>query len=122
MDIRNYWKCTLNQDRKQMKEYFHNDAYINWHNTNEHFTVDEFIQANCEYPGQWSGEIKRIEVIDDLIITVVHVFSLEKDISLHVSSFIKMKDDRIISIDEYWGDDGIPPQWRIDKKIGTVIQ
>ena len=56
--------------------------------TNEHFTVDEFIQANCEYPGEWDGEIQRIEYLKDTVITVVHVFSLDKTISCHVTSFI----------------------------------
>jgi len=36
-------------------------------------------------------------------------------------SFIKLKDDKIISMDEYWGDDGAPPQWRLEKGLGTKI-
>ena len=50
---------------------------MNWHCTNEHFTVDEFIQANCEYPGQWDGKIERIENVGDTVITVVRVYSKE---------------------------------------------
>ncbi|WP_050637328.1 hypothetical protein [Candidatus Stoquefichus sp. SB1] len=122
MNIRNYWKYSLEQNAEEMKKYFHDNAYINWHNTNEHFTVTEFIQANCEYPGKWNGEVERIELIDNLIITVVHVYSLEKRLSFHVTSFIKTENDLIISIDEYWGDDGIAPQWRLDKKIGVSIK
>ncbi|EEV19128.1 hypothetical protein TREVI0001_0232 [Treponema vincentii ATCC 35580] len=41
--------------------------------------------------------------------------------SFHVVSFIKIKDDKIISMDEYWGDDGAPPQWRLEKQLGTKI-
>lgn len=122
MNIRNYWKYSLEQNAEEMKKYFRDNAYINWHNTNEHFTVTEFIQANCEYPGKWNGEVERIELIDNLIITVVHVYSLEKRLSFHVTSFIKTENDLIISIDEYWGDDGIAPQWRLDKKIGVSIK
>lgn len=122
MNIDNYWKSVLKQDAEDMKTFFHKDAYINWNNTNEHFTVDEFIQANCEYPGQWDGKIKRKEEINDLLITVVHVFSLEQKLSFHVTSFIKVKEDKILSIDEYWGDDGEAPKWRTDKHIGTPIQ
>lgn len=121
MDIQKYWKASLAQDAKEMKTFFHDEAYINWHNTNEHFTVEEFIRANCEYPGRWSGEIERIERNGDLIITVTHVLSAEAELSFHVTSFIKMRDEKIASIDEYWGDDGTAPQWRLDKKIGTVI-
>ena len=104
MDINAYWKAALSQQPEEMKVFFHKDAFVNWHNTNEHFTVNEFIKANCEYPGDWDGEIERIEKFSDLIITVVHVYSGDRKISCHVTSFIKIKDGKIAFIDEYWGD------------------
>lgn len=122
MNINEYWKVALAQDANKMKDYFNENAYINWHNTNEHFTVDEFIRANCEYPDSWDGEVERIEEIGDLIITATHVYAKNKPLSFHVVSFIKVTDDKISSIDEYWGDDGMPPQWRLDKHIGTTIK
>ena len=121
MDINQYWNAVLKQNKIQLRTFFHKDAYIRWHCTNENFTVDEFIQANCEYPGQWDGHIERTEYLHDLIITVVHVFSSNHSLSFHVVSFIKLKDQLIMSIDEYWGDDGMAPQWRLDKHIGTPI-
>lgn len=41
---------SLSQQPQKMKEFFHKNAYVNWHNTNEHFNADEFIKINCEYP------------------------------------------------------------------------
>lgn len=122
MDINAYWQAALKQQPKEMKPFFHKDAFINWHNTNEHFTVDEFIRANCEYPGDWDGDLERMEVIADLYITVVHVFSQDRKLSFHVTSFMRVEDEKIVSIDEYWGDDGMAPQWRLDKHIGVPIQ
>lgn len=122
MNINEYWKAALAQDANKMKDYFNENAYINWYNTNEHFTVDEFIRANCEYPDSWDGEVERIEEIGDLIITATHVYAKNKPLSFHVVSFIKVTDDKISFIDEYWGDDGMPPQWRLDKHIGTTIK
>lgn len=90
MDLYQFWKDVLNQDANALKTYFNKNAYINWHCTNEHFTVDEFIIANCEYPGIWDGEIERIEYINDLIVTVVHVYSKDKSSSFHVISFLKL--------------------------------
>lgn len=119
MNIEKYWKATLAQDANTMRTFFHKDAIINWHNTKEHFNVDDFLRANCEYPGKWDGEIERTEHAGDLLITVTHVFSTEQSLSFHVTSFIKIKEGKIASIDEYWGDDGSAPQWRIDKHIGT---
>ena len=73
-----------------MKKFFHENAFVEWHNTNEHFTAGEFIRANCEYPGEWDGEIERMEEIGDLLITVVHVFSPDKGLSFHATSFIQI--------------------------------
>ena len=60
-------ECCIKQNKIQLRTFFHKDAYIRWHCTNEHFTVDEFIQANCDYPGQWDGHIERIEYFHDFI-------------------------------------------------------
>lgn len=122
MDIEKYWKCCQEQDADRLKCFFSPHAYINWHNTNEHFTVDEFIVANCEYPGKWGATIERTEHWGDLIICVACVRSLDTSSSFHVTSFIKTENGLIASIDEYWGNDGMVPQWRLDKKIGRTIR
>lgn len=122
MDIYQFWKCILEQNAQAIKAYFDKDAYINWHCTNEHFNVDEFIRANCEYPGSWDGEVQRVEKINDLYITVTHVYPVDRTLSFHVTSFIRVIDDKIVAVDEYWADDGIAPDWRLDKHIGRAIR
>lgn len=37
-------------------------------------------------------------------------------------TFIKLKDDKIAAMDEYWADDGEAPKWRQDMKIGRKIK
>ena len=122
MDIYHFWKAVLEQNARELRTFFHPEAYVRWHNTNEHFTVEEFIQANCEYPDKWDGEIEIVEEMKDLIITATHVFAVNKPLSFHATSFIRVREDKIISIDEYWGDDGAAPQWRLDKHIGRPIK
>lgn len=122
IDIYQFWAAILRQDADAIRTYFHPDAWVNWHNTNEHFTVEEFIQANCEYPGQWDGAIEQMIRTDTHIITATHVISKDGKLSFHATSFIHVVDDKIASVDEYWGDDGNAPQWRKDKHIGTTIQ
>ena len=95
---------------------------MRWHNTNEAFSAEEFIEVNCEYPGAWDGEVERVERIGGLIVTAVRVFAADRGASFHVVSFFHVRDGKIVSIDEYWGDDGAPPQWRLDKKIGRTIK
>ncbi len=117
--IKQYWNCIVRQDKEELRKYFHEDACIRWHNTNEQFNVEEFIRANCEYPGSWDGAVERIEQIGNTVISVVRVWT--KEMSFHVTSFISIEERKIKTLDEYWGDDGEPPQWRKDKHIGGPI-
>ena len=121
MDVRKFWESVLQQDAEAMRPHFHEDAQENWHNTNEQFTVEEFIRANCEYPGRWDGEVERVEVQGGLVITASRVWAAGGGPSYHVVSFIRTEGERVVSMDEYWGDDGAPPQWRTEKQIGRAI-
>ena len=122
MKIYEFWKAVLAQDAEAIRGYFQESACVNWHCTNEQFTVEEFIVANCEYPGEWEGEVERVEVIGDLYITAVRVYPRDRSLSFHVVSFIKTAEHKIVSMDEYWADDGKAPQWRLDKHLGTTIR
>ncbi len=122
MDIKGFFAAVLRQDAEQIRSYFHPDAWVNWHNSNEHFTLSEYIRANCEYPGQWTGEVEQLMEQGDRIVAATHVQSVDGNISCHCTSFIRLREDKIISMDEYWGDDGQAPQWRQDMHIGTKIK
>ena len=122
MDVKGFWKAVIEQNEGEIRNFLDPNAVIRWHNTNEQFTSEEFIRANCAYPGTWAGELERVEKIDDLIITVMRIFSKETDVSVHATSFIRVEEDRIVSIDEYWGDDGIAPEWRLDLCLGRAIR
>lgn len=126
MDIKkivlNFWKDVIEQNPINLKKYFASNAIINWHNTNESFNIEEYVIANCEYPGNWFGEVERIEIKDDLAISVTRVWLSDNSVSVHATSFIKFRGEKIISLDEYWSDDGIAPKWRLDKKIGKPIR
>ena len=83
--------------------------------------MQEFIRANCEYPGSWEGEIERLEQLDGRYILVGRVFARDRSCSHHVVSFIQMREEKICRIDEYWGEDGPAPLWRQQKQIGRPI-
>lgn len=119
--ITDFLEDVVLQNAEEMKKYFTGDAFVRWHNTNEHFTVEEYIRANCEYPGIWKGEVERIEQLGDLAISVARVWPDDETESFHVVSFFAFCVDKIVSLDEYWGDDGTAPQWRLDKHIGKAI-
>nr|SUY21531.1 Uncharacterised protein [Clostridioides difficile] len=58
----------------------------------------------------------------NLVITVTHVYAINKPLSFHVVSFISLKDDKIISIDEYWERMMMCHSGRLDKHIGKPIK
>ena len=120
--ILDFWQDVANQDPKNLKRYFSSKSIINWHNTNEQFSAEEYIRANCEYPGDWCGKVERIEFVGSLVITVTRIWPSDNSASFHVTSFFEFSDDKIIKLDEYWGDNGLPPKWRLDKKIGKSIR
>ncbi len=115
------FQSTVMQEAEQMKEYFKEEARINWHNTDESFTRDEYIRANCEYPGSFLGNVERMELTGNVVILVGAVKPKDSVVSLHVTSFYEFNEDKVIRLDEYWGEDGKAPQWRIDMKIGCSI-
>lgn len=117
-----FFNDVVTQNAKALKSYFTPDAYIRWNNTNEQFTPEEYVRANCEYPGSWLGEVERIELIHDLAITVAHVWLADNSASFHVTSFFEFQGDKISVLNEYWGDDGTAPKWRLDKNIGCPIR
>ena len=122
MNVRRFIKAVLDQDEHAIRNYFHENAYVNWHCSDEHFTVEEYIIANCEYPGVWYGTVERVEEMGDLYITATKVYPEDQSASFHVVSFIRTANEKIVSMDEYWADDGNPPQWRAEKHLGKPIQ
>ena len=120
-DPAGFIKAVLKQDRTEIRSYFANDAVINWRCTNERFTVDEYIIANCEYPGKWDGKIETVHQADNLFIVVTQVYPEDRSASVHCVSFIQCHNGKIATLDEYWADDGAPPKWRSDMKIGKPI-
>lgn len=122
MNVNTFWDDILEQNRDALANYFHPDAVIRWHCSNEQFSASEFIQANCDYPGEWDGKIERVDQHGNQLVTVVNVFPKDQSASFHVVSFIELKGDKVIALDEYWADDGDAPAWRKSMGIGKPIR
>ena len=85
------------------------------------YTVEEYIKANYEYPGDWDGKIERIDKTNNIIILVCQLFPKYKSVSFHVISFIRVEKDLIVEMDEYLADDVLASEWRRKTKIGKPI-
>jgi hypothetical protein len=118
-DAAGFISAVAKQDADALRKYFASDAVICWHDSNERFTVPEYIRANCEYPGKWSGEIQRIEKIDGGMVAVTKIFSDE--LTVLVTAFIKLENGKISRLDEYYAECGEAPMWRQKMNIGKPI-
>lgn len=121
--LEQYWEAVATQNEKTLGSFFTENGKIQWQNTNESFSVSEYIRANCEYPGNWKAEIKTVEVISEArYVTTTVVESTEEPLAFYVVSFFQFVDNKICKLDEYWGENSEPPQWRKDKHIGSAIE
>ena len=116
-----FWRAVAAQEKDPLREFFAEGAEVLWPNTNERFAVEEYLRANCEYPGDWEGAVERAEWTEDGCVSVAAVWPKDRSARFHAVSFFRFVEDRITRLDEYWADDGPPPQWRKEKHIGSSI-
>lgn len=116
------WAAIAAQDAGAMRSHFDPEAVVCWHCTNEQFTLEEYIRANCEYPGQWRGRVERVEPIPGGAAVCARVWLADGSASFHCAAFYRIVGEKIVRADEYWGDDGPAPAWRRDKRIGVPIE
>ncbi|AMC94599.1 hypothetical protein AOC36_00180 [Erysipelothrix larvae] len=121
MDVLDFWNCVAKQDKVALRYFFTESAVIRWHATNEQFNVSEYIQANCEYPGNWTGVIKQVKKQDNQIITITNVTNSDTKEAYLAVSFLTIIDGLISELDEYWSDMTQAPKWRRDMGIGKPI-
>lgn len=122
MDYKAFWLDVLSQNRERLPSWFREDAVIRWHCSNEQFTVAEYVRVNCDYPKDWTGEIERVEESGNTVILAGRVYPLDRSLSFHVVSFLRIENGKIVEMDEYWADDGEAPDWRREMKIGKPIR
>ncbi len=112
MDFAQYWQDCVSKDKKALGAWFWPDARIVWPCTEEVFTVEDFLLANCEYPGEWTGELLHMIPTPGGAVTEVLISSKDNRYSCHVASIFTIYKGKIASLTEYYADDCPPPQWR----------
>lgn len=115
--IRALWRAVAAQDAGAMAEFFTGDTEVLWPNTDERFTLAEYLRANCAYPGQWQGEVE--EIAPDGGFSVARVW--DGDSVFRAVSFYRWQGEKICRMVEYWGDVAPAPQWRREMGIGRTI-
>ncbi|MDH6364626.1 hypothetical protein M2139_001613 [Enterococcus sp. PF1-24] len=120
--IKNFWQSVAKQELPALREYFVTTAVIDWPNTNERFTREEYLVANCEYPGAWQAVVLQCNQISvDEYVSITQVRLVDEAISFHAISYYRMIDGKICYLKEFWSEDGEAPEWRKKKNIGKKI-
>ena len=119
---RRFLKAVLSQEPNKLRKLFQKNAVIEWPCTNEQFSLEEYIRANCEYPDRWDGKIISVIPSYEHTVLITRVWLKDKSASFHCVSIIRMMKNKIVSLVEYWSDDGSAQQWRKEMKIGKPIE
>jgi len=121
-DVYKFILDVVKQNADALRAHFATDAVICWHDSNEQLTVEEYIRANCEYENgisEWDGNIQRVEKIDGGMVVVTKIFS--GDEAHFATAFIKLAENKIIRLDEYYSECTDVPEWRKEMNIGRPI-
>ena len=109
-----FWQKIDDKQWDDLTDFFASDAEISWPNTAEIFDIPRFIAINRNYPGSWRIDVEKILSSFNTVISVVAVS--DGVLSFHAVSFFYFIDGKIAALQEYWGDDGEPPLWRLEIK------
>ncbi len=121
MDIQAFLVAMVAQNESEMRKFLDDELVVRWHNTNEQFNLEEYLKVNCTYPGKWVGDVKTILPVSEGYVVVIQISSEDRSIQMHQISIVKIRDEKIISLDEYYSEDGMAPKWRVDMNIGSTI-
>ena len=120
--IEAFERAVAGQDREALGNCFAPWAVIRWPNTNEEFDLEDYLTANCDYPGDWLGQVERVEQTERGAVAVARIWAVDESASLRVVSFFRFgTDGRIEELTEYYSDDGPVPQWRRELGLGQPI-
>jgi len=113
--VEQYWKAFDEYNFDLAGTFMDTNAKVIWPNTQEIFKGrDNFILTQKNYPGTWKIILEKLISINEIVISVVKLTSVENSQSHYATSFFEFKGNYIIKITEYWGEISEPPEWRIN--------
>jgi len=112
-----YWQAVEQKNKSEFLTYFHEDAMIYLHDTNDEFPPEYYIREEDDFGNDWHTTVDRVEELKSGQIMTI-TFHRSSDWIGFVTSFFTFQDEKIIKLHEYFSpcDDNIVPQWRVDLK------
>jgi len=118
-----YWKAVEQKNKTDFSTYFHEDAMIYLHDTNDEFPPEYYIREEDNFGNDWHTTVDRIEKLENGQVMTI-TFHRSSDWIGFVTSFFTFKDDKIIELNEYYSpcDNNIVPQWRDDLRRNEELK
>lgn len=118
-----FWAYINNQDWEKAQGLLSLSFSADWPQSKEKITTPEnFISINRNYPGKHTIKVLKTHSSTEarssdthLVITEVFIESLtpeNKQVKLFAISFFEIKNDKIISLKEFWAETYPAPEWR----------
>ena len=108
--IESFWRIIHNQVFDELKLICSKDLIVSLANTGEQFNLNNYIEFNSIYPGNWEVEVIDIKEVGNNILSITEVFD---DSGSHTCiAFFKVEEGLIVEQIEYWGENSTPPEWR----------
>jgi ketosteroid isomerase-like protein len=98
-----FWRLMATNDFFTVAGVLSDDFALDWPQSNERIRgADNFAQMNSEYPanGRWNFEVKRLVASASEVVT--HVAVTDGKQSAEAISFFRVKNGKIVQIEEYW--------------------
>jgi ketosteroid isomerase-like protein len=116
--IKEFWALMSDGRFDKVGNLMKEDAVVWLPNTREVFRGrDKYIDFNKKYPGRWIITLEKILCNENTVVSAVKVESEDKTNSFYATSFFTIRDNLICEIIEYWGENGPPPEWRIESSL-----
>jgi hypothetical protein len=110
--VTKFWNYFSNQEWEKAKELLDQDFIATWPQSRERILgPDNFININRHYPGNHKIQIKKLFEIENKIITTVWM-EADTGQKTFANSFFEIKNNKIISVEEYWAEPYVAPKWR----------
>lgn len=116
-----FWAHINNQEWEKAQSLLSPNFSADWPQSKEKITTpDNYININRNYPGKHVINILKSHSITSTfsdthqVITEVFIESIiaDQQVKLFAISFFEIKNDRIISLKEYWSETYPAPAWR----------